>query len=156
VKRYPEHFIKQARRLVAGGLSGAEVAKILNIHSGLISNWCRDVPKSRFLGLIRYNQKKRNIYLNSDKRMVDKFILDKDNAKLLCGLLYGCEGSKYPANNGVAFVNSDPKLVITFVSLLRKSYLLDESKWRVHLQIHSNQNYDDLKKYWSDLLLIPE
>lgn len=37
---------------------------------------------------------------------------------------------------------------------MRKSYSLDESKWRIILQIHSDQDYPVLKEYWSKLLKI--
>lgn len=74
----------------------------------------------------------------------------------MSALLYGCEGSKYPAQNGVAFSNSDPYLVLSFLKLLQKSFKLDKNKFSVHLQIHTTHDYQILKKYWSDLLKIPE
>jgi hypothetical protein len=79
---------------------------------------------------------------------------NKDMNKLICAVLYGCEGAKYPASNKIAFTNSDDQLICTFVNLIRRSFVLDESKWRVHLQIHTDQDYPELIKFWSSLLKI--
>ena len=50
--------------------------------------------------------------------------------------------------------NGDPELVATFIGLFRESYHLDETKLRVHMQVHSNQNYSNLVDFWSGLLRI--
>lgn len=52
-------------------------------------------------------------------------------------------------STGVSLTNSDPGLVLAFVKLLRAGYKLDESKWRVHLQIHDDQDFGALVDYWS-------
>lgn len=54
----------------------------------------------------------------------------------------------------VSFINSDPLLVRSFVALLRKSFKIDENKLKVHLLIHKEQKFEELKEYWSDLLNI--
>ncbi len=114
--------------------------KKLGVTDSLVSIWCRDARKSRFMGLVNYYQGKRNKELESEKYLVGRRF-DKDLQKLFCGLIYGCEGAKYPASNLISLVNSDPKLINTFVNLLRKSFTLDESKWHVHLQMHSNHSF---------------
>lgn len=153
--RYPEHLVKQARRLVAGGMSCAQVGRTLNVHNAIISGWCRDVAKSRFLGLVNYYEGIRRNLLESEKGVVEDLV-GKEKARFICGLLYGCEGAKYPASNSVSLVNSDPLFVSSFVKLMRRAFSLDESKWRVHLQIHKDQDYQILRTYWSRLLKIPE
>ena len=80
--------------------------------------------------------------------------ISSDTAKLYSALLYWCEGSKYPGSNAMSLANSDPVLLRTFVTLLRKGFILNESKFRIHLQIHSNQDYEHLKRYWSDQLKV--
>jgi hypothetical protein len=67
-----------------------------------------------------------------------------------------CEGSKYPAHRGVAFANIDPALIATFLQLLKKGYDLDQNKFAVHLQIHTTQDYEELRRFWSKLLALPE
>lgn len=157
MKRYPDHLVKQARRMAVGGdFSYVEIGKKLRVPSGMVSVWCSDLKASRFQGLIRYNEIRRKQIADSEKGIVDKMKFDRDHTKLCCSVLYGCEGAKYPASTGVSLTNSDPELVVAFVKLLRRAFELNESKWRVHLQIHDDQDFKELVNYWSGILNIPE
>ena|SRR3989344_3796561 len=42
-----------------------------------------------------------------------------------------------------------------FIELLRRSYLLDESKFRVRIHLHYYHEKKELTKFWSELLNIP-
>ena len=65
--------------------------------------------------------------------------LDKSIMFLLCSMIYESEGGK--SNFGVLeFTNSDPDLVKIFLSFLRKSFTLDENKFRVVMHLHSYHN----------------
>ena len=39
---------------------------------------------------------------------------------------------------------------------MRKGFILDESKFSVHLQIHDTHNFEKIKSIWSKELNIPE
>ena len=157
MKRYPDHLVRQARRLaISKEMSYVEIGSELGVSGATVAIWCQDLMASRFKGLIKYNDKIRTELLDSEKGIADKVKLDKDSCKLFCALLYGCEGAKYPASSGVSLTNSDPELIVTFVQLLRQGFELDQNKWRVHLQIHDDQDFKKLVKYWSGLLDIPE
>ena len=107
--------------------------------------------------MIRSNEKKRNEIKISDISIVPcPNEINRDRAKFIAAMLYGCEGSKYPATSGISFANSDPYLIVTFISLLRKSFDLDESKFYIHLQVHSTHDYLEIRKFWSDILNISE
>jgi len=82
--------------------------------------------------------------------------MNKNQAKFITAILYGCEGAKYPASNAVSFSNSDPNLILVFLKLLKKSFNLDKKKFSVHLQVHTNHDYRDLRKFWANLLNLPE
>ena len=71
----------------------------------------------------------------------------------MLALLYWAEGSK--GRSIVCFANTDPKLIKLFVTLLRSSFELDESKFRVRVHIHHYHDEEKVKKYWSDLTNIP-
>lgn len=103
------------------------------------------------------NERRREQIRNSEK-FVSKSIntLTRNEAKFIAALLYGCEGSKYPAQRGLAFANSDPGLILSFIKLLRKAFDLDEKKFSVHLQIHTTHDYNEMKNFWSNLLFLPE
>jgi len=137
------------------GSSYSEIARKLRVHNSLIAIWCHGLAGTRWKTLIQRNETKRKLILDSEKQILDKIRFDKENARLFSGILFGCEGSKYPASKGVMLANSDPGLILAFANLMRIAFDLDESKWRVHLQIHSDQNHAKLVKYWSSLLRIP-
>lgn len=106
------------------------------------------------LGYIKSYERKRRIFLNMDKVSLDK--IDKNEAKIFAALLYWCEGSKYPASTNLSFTSSDTKMLQLFLSLFRKGFNPIESKFRIWLQIHSDQNKQKIFRYWSDVLRIPE
>ena len=75
--------------------------------------------------------------------------------KLICGILYICEGSKYPSTRCLSFANSDPKMIKFFLSILRKCFDVDEKKFRCRIQQRCDQNPNELKKFWSSVTKIP-
>lgn len=66
--------------------------------------------------------------------------------------LYWGEGSK--TSNTVAIANSDPDLVLVFLSFLRKLCHVDEKRLRVLLHYHEGQNEKDLLVFWSKITKI--
>jgi len=157
-KRYSDDQVAKVKELrLAEKLSFRELGKRFNISSNTIGTWCRGPVGNRWDSIIKSNQRKREQFLSMDLKIVPKVeSINRNQALLLAGLLYGCEGSKYPANVGVSFANSDPLLVFTFLRLLRKAFDLDKNKFSVHLQVHTTHDYSKMRKYWSDLLEISE
>jgi hypothetical protein len=155
MQRYPAHFVNQARRLASDGLTYKEISQKLNISPAQISVWCNGLSEGSHSSTIRTHQKRRRLLISSENGILKYIKFDKNNAKLFCGILYGCEGSKYPASGGVALTNADPELILSFLTLFRKAFPIKEEKFRIHLQIHDSQNYQSLVSYWSKLLNIP-
>jgi len=71
-------------------------------------------------------------------------------------MLYWAEGAKHEKVSGLIFVNTDPKLLELFISLLRNCYELDEKKFRVRLHLHYYHPIKETRQFWSKLLEIPE
>ena len=69
-------------------------------------------------------------------------------------MLYWSEGSK--GRGMLTFANTDPRLMLLFITLLRNCYSLDESKFRVRIHIHWYHKEKNVKQFWSELLKIPE
>ena len=134
------------------------LAKITGIPANTIRGWCKDeVMGTRWDTLLISNERKRQDHKDSEKMAVNRIkSIDKNLAKVLAALIYWCEGTKYPSENRVTFINSDPKLSKLFLELLRKAFPIDESRLRVHLQIHDTHKFGDIREYWSKLLSIPE
>lgn len=158
MKKYHDKELKKAQSLrKKHGYSFVKLQSITGIPATTIRNWCKDdFLGTRWDTLLTTNERKRNEIRFSETEVVKKFRpLNKDTTKILTSIMYWCEGSKYPATNKADFTNSDPLLLQTFIALLRKSFMLDESKFRIKLQIHSTHDFEIIKKYWSKLLNIP-
>lgn len=80
--------------------------------------------------------------------------LSIDHKRLLCAVLFWCEGEK-DVSSGIRFINSDPLMVRKFLSLLRQSFRLDESKFRALIHLHDYHNVQSQLSYWSGLTDIP-
>lgn len=153
--RYKSDIVEEARKLRLQKLSFKEISKVLKIPSNTIRNWCFGIRIDRYKSLRINNEYRRKNIKDTDKYFVPKIEdLSVEQARLYAALLYGCEGSKYPATNIVAFINSDPYLVQSFIKLIRKGFDLNENKFRVHLQVHTNHNFNEVKEFWSKLLNI--
>lgn len=159
MKRYLDHEIEKARDLrKKERYSFAQLQRITGIPATTIRNWCRDdFLGTRWDTLLISNQRKRQELKASEKHIINALnTIDISYAKIFTALLYWCEGTKYPASNKIEFSNSDPFLLKLFITLLRKSFSLDESKIRIHLQIHDVHNFNEIKKYWSELLHVSQ
>lgn len=117
----------------------------------------RFLNKNKFsnksLGYIKSCERKRKRFMNLDTIKISK--IDKTQARLYAAILYWCEGSKYPASTALNFTTTDLKMQKLFLALLRKGFTPTESKFRIWLQFHSNQNKQKLFRYWSTNLRIP-
>ena len=73
--------------------------------------------------------------------------------KLLCAFLYWAEGGK--TEKYVSFTNSNPKMIETFLSLMRSSFDLDEKKLRCLIHVHEYHDKEKLLDFWSRKTKIP-
>lgn len=76
--------------------------------------------------------------------------------KLICGILYLCEGAKYPSSRFLYLGNPDPDIIAFFLNSLRKYYYIDESKLRFDINYRCGQDYKKLIKFWSKITKIPK
>ena len=75
--------------------------------------------------------------------------------KLVCGIMYLCEGGKYPASRQLLFGNTDPGMIQAFLTLLRQYYSLQEHKLRIRVMHRWDQDGKALNRYWSGVTRIP-
>lgn len=159
------------------GFTFGQIRKIYLIPKSTLSNWCEDLPKPKhlyyknriqWLNLIRkksvkVNKKKREDkvqrIIEGVKKEVNKwtFLNSKQTQKGFLSLLYWAEGQKLPVKSApVKFVNTDPKLMLLFLTMLRNCYQLDESKLKARLHLHWYHNEKKVRHFWSKLLDIDE
>lgn len=176
-KIYSEQIKQRARGLRNQGFSLGEIGQKLAVPKNTISGWVRDIQLTK-IQKKRIKEKEilsaakgRVLALKTNRIKIEKWkqgIRDKVNhfknylsqnaeiGKLICGVLYLCEGAKYPASRYLYFGNSDPKIISFFVNALRKYYAIDENKLRFDIMYRYDQNYQELRTYWSRITSIPE
>lgn len=153
------------------GYSLKEISQKLNISKGTASVWLRDIKLSekaiaRLSTVVTAGQMKSasnkkeqtarllGNYYNEVYDFLKTVEIGSDFRKISCSLIYWCEGGKSD-NRMVQFTNSDPKLIAGFLSLLRKSYCLDEKKFRACIHLHEYHEPKMQLDFWSDITGIP-
>lgn len=79
---------------------------------------------------------------------------NKSVQKSLLAMLYWAEGAKSD-RTGLRFVNTDPVLAKLYISLLRSTYSLDESRVRIRIHLHYYHRHREAVTFWSKLLEVP-
>ena len=153
MKFHSSDLAEAARDLRKSGSSFVKIAEKLRINEKVVARWCYDVP-SQSKSHLRAKQRREK--LTNEAVAGNQFEITPSTARILAATIYWAEGGKYPQTSAVSFCNSDPELVLFFARLIRIGFNLDESKFRVHLQIHSNQNQQETFTFWSKLLDVPE
>jgi len=168
---YPIELKNQAIFLRKKGFSLKEIAEKFNIAKSTASVWLQNInlgskaqerlKKRRILGqyksrFIKKTQRENLIkayHLKAYKEL-SKIHFNKSTYKLLCSFLYWCEGAKLNSSH-IRFINSDPNMIKAFLKLLRKSFELDEKKFRALIHLHDYHNEKKQKKFWVKITGIP-
>lgn len=163
---------QRAIKLRKTGHSLAEISDILRISKASASLWLRDVPLSikaqEKIALKRVLGRKRSAVTHReqlDMRMqnaidfandvLSRTTIETDIARILCALLYWCEGEKTKNDKILSFANSDMQLSATFLSLLRRGFNTDESKFRICLHLHDYHEEAKQIGLWSVATGVP-
>lgn len=163
-------LIDRAICLRSRGYSIKEIAKILEIAQSTSSDWLKDVilsrsAKIRLLKRIKLGQfnsaatkrrRKQLLIQQLESRALAVLLKHKHSSlidKIYCAIFYWCEGAK--DDTSLKFTNSDPDLLRSFIYLLRKSFEIDENKFRPIIHLHPYHDERMQLKYWSGVLKIP-
>ena len=164
--------MKKAIHLRLQGYSLNEIARQLNVSKASASVWVRGTVLSK-RAQERIEMKRREARVKAAKTnhgrtevnlkdvamvadlAVSGLRLDTQLIQVMCALLYWCEGEKTKNDKTLTFANSDPRLVATFLHLLRKGFELDEQKFRICLHLHDYHKEKVQKKFWSEVTGIP-
>jgi len=159
-----------AEELRSNGKTYSFIVKELGVPKSTLSIWfnkthahifdkekqIEHLKRARKLATI---SKRKNIVqrsLNISKKIKEEIsgfpLRDVGLMKTILASLYWAEGSKHKTVSGLILVNTDPVLLNLYITLLRKCFDLDESKFRIRLQIHYYHDKDKCLKYWSNLL----
>lgn len=174
---YTKKVKQRVRTFRSQGWSLGEISLKMEIPKNTISGWVKDIRltqqqkerlKQKIIAsgaigrplAIKANREKIEKWKKSIREQVRHFgtyaYKNPETGKLICGLLYLCEGAKYPSSRYLYFGNSDPNIVSAFLALLRKYYNIDEGKLRFDIAYRWDQDFEKLKNYWSKLTRIPK
>lgn len=162
----------KAAMLREQGHSLSEISTLLSISKSTASIWLRSIQlsgkaaasiqKKRADGRARASDIHR---ARTDRRILDARAyaenvlkgveLNLDTSRLLCSLLYWCEGAKIRRSNTFSFTNSDPLLIGTFMRLFRNGFDIDERKLRLNLHVHEYHDVEEQLRFWSRIATIP-
>ena len=176
MKIHPQASKNRAMRLRKKGLSLSEISSLLHIPKNTIQGWvCKiklnkkqqerlkkkeiECGKRGLKKALKINAIKLSRWKNEVKKKTSNFKVittKKGNiAKLICGVLYLCEGAKYPSSRQLIFGSSDPKMIKIFLELLKNNFNVDEKKFRCRIMHRYDQNGTVLTDHWSNLTKIP-
>jgi len=154
----------KAIKLRRKGYSFREISEILNVAKSTAGAWTRsekldEQARARIEQLgdqgrgraIKTNKMKRElVWRNIAKECTvlrDGRDYGDNDYKIFLALLYWAEGEK--TRGKFAFVNSDPVMIKLYLSLLRKAFLIDESRFKVWLHLHEYHNQEEMISFWS-------
>ena len=154
---------QRARELRAESWTLQEIATELGVSKGSVSVWVRDVdfdprPRNRGhpAGPKHPMRLKREAEIEASRADAADWVgalTPLDRAMYALGL-YAGEGGKSD-EGGVVFANSDPVLVIAFLSWLRQEFDIDEARLRGRLYLHADLDIDAAETFWSEVTGIP-
>ncbi len=174
---YSGKIKQKARDLRYKGWSMGEISLKMKIPKNTISSWVKNIQltkrqekriKSKIIAssaigrslAVKTNHRKIERWKESVRNSVKYFeSIPFENpilGKLICGLLYLCEGAKYPSSRYLYFGNSDSRIISFFINALRKYYKIDENKLRFAIGYRWDQDYRKLRNYWSRVTKIPK
>lgn len=167
----------RAVKLRKEGMTYAEILSKLGTHipKSTMSYWCRDIvlsdeyvqrvnrmvqdnlqkarKKSVIIRQEREAEKLQNL-LDGNRHLAIK-IQDNDVAKIALAVLYWGEGGKRWRSGSLYFGNSDERMILFYLKLLRQCYVLNDSKFRCTVQCRADQNIKKLQQHWSKITGIP-
>lgn len=152
------------------GISAEELAQMYSVPRGTVYQWVRNLTlsseaRSRLESNSILGSKKGRETSLKNKQLQELKIretvvselatiqLPISVGKLLCAFLYWAEGAK--DREYLTFINSDPKMIHTFLYLFRRFFKPDETKFRVLVHLHPYHNPSEILSFWATTTKIP-
>ncbi len=159
---------KKAIQLRKKGWSYNQINRMINVSKSTLSLWLKDVPLSEEQKQRFYNSRIINLSRGAPsqkerrKREIEKILKEAekeiqiplfwDTFQLIGAALYWAEGSK---TNGFEVTNSDPYFILFMVKWFERVFGVSSNNLKIHLNIYSQQNEQEIKQFWSQLTGIP-
>ncbi len=162
----------KTKQLRKRGYSIKELKAIIGVSKSTLSAWIQDVELSeKAKSRLRRNYTKGQIASQKTiaeqtrlknleastfaSTILPKAILNTNIQAIVCAMIYQCEGAK-SIRSSITFTNSDPRLIASFLFLLRNSFNVNESRFRILMHLHKYHNENIQKEFWSTVTGIPK
>ncbi|MDD3087568.1 MAG: hypothetical protein PHP89_03290 [Candidatus Omnitrophica bacterium] len=162
----------KSRELRLQGYSMKQIAGLLGVSKGSVSNWVRDIPlpleaainidnqyligreKARVTRLNNITSRNNEIFRICKEEIVPFSIRDLWMAGLM---IYAGEGNKSSvvSNQHVEVANSDPNILRIFIKFLVEICLISKGNIIIRLILYKDINIEEAYRYWSAELNIP-
>ncbi len=159
---------EKAIELRKEGRSLKEISEILDVAKSSVSMWVRNVALSKAAKHILLSKIKTGQFISAERKKIKTSNLNKslqnsaaeevtriklspEFKKILCVMLFWCEGNKN-YRDGIAFTNSDPKLAKLFVDLFSETFHVNRNEFSIRLHLHEYHNFTKQRKFWSETL----
>ena len=130
------------------GFLQSEIANEIGVAKSTLHGWFKSIKltsqqekviqtnltlrkQKQYIAMNRARRKNRLVREQAIQEMaadvIDRISLNTQHKQLLCAIFFWCEGGK-DTSSGWQFINSDPIMIKTFLSLLRSSFNVDEAK----------------------------
>jgi|SRR5579859_7945352 len=173
MRKYSKDFIEKVKELRGEGKTYGEIRRAvgMEISKSTLSFWCRTVVLSeeqlkRIENLSNNNLSKAWVVL---KRKRDEFFEDLKQtnipladkifkpfaAKIALAMLCLGEASKSKGASSFFLGNSDPRIVVLFLKLLKHCFDFRIEKVRCTVQCRADQNIPALETYWQKVTNVP-
>ena len=175
-KPYTQKDKEKIKKLLLTGKSYSEIEKLLGTPKSTISTWfgktikrpinrrailehLANIRKLAIVALKKKWKRKREeedriIKTNVEKELENYPLGNISVYKSLLAMLYWTEGDKYK-NASTSFVNTEPNLLLLYITLLRTCYNIDETKFSIRLRVHYYHSMKKVKNFWAELLNVP-
>jgi hypothetical protein len=153
---------ERARELRAESWSLQRIADELSASRGQVSVWVRDVdfvpaphsPARRRGPNVVERRKQAEIEQLRAEGIARIGELSRKDFLVAGTALYAGEGSK--TDGSVKFANSDPRMILFFITWLRTFFAVEERRLRLCLYLHEGLDLDAAGEFWSRLTAIPK
>ena len=157
---------EKAKELRKKGWTYPEIQHKIGVHKNTLTKWCRDIqlsPKQIKYRGGRYANRLKGARANYLKRQEEIADIQKKAAleiktlspyelKIAGAALYWGEGDK---THGLAFSNSDPRLIKFMMKWLRECCSVSNKKLRAYLYLHTGQSEKKMQQFWCKITKIP-
>lgn len=169
----------QALKLRLEGQTYGEIRVVLGIPKSTQSGWFKNLklsPETRrilkekqtrgLVALDKFNTQRTSTIQRENESIRITFetrvkTLETKNLMLIGAALYWAEGYKNFNQKGsgypyISFANSDPKMILIFLTFLEKILNINKNKIKGRILIHPHLSMEVALKFWQNLTKIPK